>query len=82
MDKQKLIATVSKLRKFKRLFTELHKLIPLLDNDQDIRKVKSVAVVIEELLQDAEKGLVFECEECHSKVESGRCLGCKKNYLK
>ncbi len=82
MDMIKLVKTVRKIRKFKRIMTELNQIIPYIKGNTNVDIIKSAIGVIVKLQYRMEKDIETKCDECQSLVVVGKCTGCKKDWLK
>ncbi len=86
MDIIALKANVVKIKKYRRLVTELNQVIPRLNQHKDLQpeiaKLKTGINSIKKLIVKMEEAVEFNCVDCKSSVKNGKCDGCKRNYLK
>ncbi len=85
MDNKTLWKNAIKIRKCRRLVTEINQLIPSLEQNKGLKdevpKLKEAMNGLIKFIVDIKKSMEFECNFCKNKVEVGKCTVCKKNYL-
>ena len=69
---------VRKIRKMKRIVTELHQAKPI---TKQSKLIDGAILAISNTIRRLEKEAEFPCEECSSVVKMGVCSGCKKRFI-
>lgn len=82
MDMILLVRITKKIRRLKRIETELNQLMPYFNTAIHINNIKIAINTLNLTQKKMSKDIEFECNICHNIVERGKCVGCKKNYLK